>query len=324
MKELTVKDLSRSVREAIFHSNLEQLFFACNAERYQIASCLDTIDDAQFAIDEYLLLPYSATWAEKGKIYLAVYGVFQAMYLQQDALRYLADAVGYPFELEKYAGLSEVRRIRNQIFGHPTKFGRGKKTSFYAISRHSLTLVKFKVLGYDLEDRREMRTVDIKLTISKNEKFVRQALIDLNRKLAKSIREHKAKFRNEPLSRMFSELPSRLFENVKAGIMKSAGIDQDKAISSINIINELLNALSRALIDRRTSPEEYPGVDRLWPELLNHTKTIRAFFADNDSEIQTLTPEMASIYTRRLEKRLYELRKICYEIDEFYNSEDAT
>lgn len=90
--------------------------------------------------------------------YLRIYGALQAVYAQQDAIKYIALSIGMPLSLKKdHLKLYEVREIRNIVVGHPSRrdieehvYVEGKKTKrkviYHAfLSRAGLTSTTFQV-----------------------------------------------------------------------------------------------------------------------------------------------------------------------------------
>ncbi len=75
----------------------------------------------------------------EGERFLAIYGLLQALVLQQDALCHLAEALKTtPVRLNRHRRLEEIRNIRNWSVGHPTKADRGPALSHHAIARPKL------------------------------------------------------------------------------------------------------------------------------------------------------------------------------------------
>lgn len=58
---------------------------------------MDALGDTQIAMDEYSAGRLTAD--SHGALYLAVYGILQILYVQQDAARDLASALGIGLEL---------------------------------------------------------------------------------------------------------------------------------------------------------------------------------------------------------------------------------
>ncbi len=84
---------------------------------YRLCSSMDTIEDSQLAIDAYRKI----AWGKgEGRHYLFVYGLLQALYVQQDALSDLCSCFGYQVKVKSDKTLSSIRYIRNDVVGHPT------------------------------------------------------------------------------------------------------------------------------------------------------------------------------------------------------------
>ncbi|MFI4912870.1 MAG: hypothetical protein ACIAQZ_14500 [Sedimentisphaeraceae bacterium JB056] len=126
-----------------------------SSRRFQIPhSCLDQIDDANVAISDYANLDWVKL--DIGIKYLCVHGLFQMLFIQQDAMRTLRKEMeltdGDDEEIKKK--MDEIRKIRNDVTGHPTDRGNGKKC--YGICRSSLYYSKWNltILGTDCREDR--------------------------------------------------------------------------------------------------------------------------------------------------------------------------
>src|SRR5438552_140615 len=95
---------------------------------FQLCSCLDVIGDTDLAIKAYT---NKECGTSKGATYLAVYGLLQALFMQQDALMNLGESLGIDDKIENYPRLKEIREIRNVSIGHPTRHNRKKSTSYH-------------------------------------------------------------------------------------------------------------------------------------------------------------------------------------------------
>ena len=84
--------------------------------------------------------------ATPGSSYILAYGFLQALFLQQDAVRNLYEALQLPSEPDPL--LAEIRELRNDAIGHPTKRGggKGKGKSFSFISRPSISKSGFQLM----------------------------------------------------------------------------------------------------------------------------------------------------------------------------------
>ena len=106
------------------------------ARRNQFRSSIDAIRQTHRAIEAYDYNDNSQTEAQR---LLAIYGLLQALIVQQDALCHLAEALGIrPVRLNRHKRLEEIRNIRNWTVGHPTKVDRYETASHHVIKRPQL------------------------------------------------------------------------------------------------------------------------------------------------------------------------------------------
>ena len=327
MTDETIHKLSQSIRDIVFSAVTGHLFLKSLDNRFQIVACLDTIEDVQLAIDEYRRVDLSEDQTNKGKLYLAIYGVLQGMFLQQDALMNLANAIGFPFQLDDYPGIKDIREIRNQIVGHPTSYRRRRSESYYAINRSSLSLKRFDVMEYNKEGgQSQVASVDLTQKLSDSESIIVQALRDLRGKLEGDIAKHKAEFRDRHLATLFHESLDYMCQKLLTGALDSSSVsDRYAAAAAVKVIDDMLCDLREALSKRGKPPEAWSGVDSVWDELQYPMMAIKAFYMDeNDNCVQTQEPEAVRIFASYVKSKLHELRTICREIDEYYDSDQTT
>jgi hypothetical protein len=135
-----LRTLRASLNDGIFINNIQRHGF----EWKMACASMDMIGDAQLAIDAFGRKPVSD--GQRSDVYeqryLEVYGLFQAIFLQQDAIRDLAAALKLskinPF---KDPDFSIVRDWRNRYFGHPSKHDPSKHEREKTTTYHGLTRV---------------------------------------------------------------------------------------------------------------------------------------------------------------------------------------
>jgi hypothetical protein len=102
----------------------------------QMLSCLQALKQTNLAVTAF---QKNGAKLGEGERFLAIYGLLQALVLQQDALCHLAEALKTtPVRLNRHRRLEEIRNIRNWSVGHPTKADRGPALSHHAIARAKL------------------------------------------------------------------------------------------------------------------------------------------------------------------------------------------
>ena len=130
-----------------------------------LCSSLDVIEDTDYCLEAFLTKDIEGLDEEGDKYVLAtgtkymyVYGTLQALFVQQDAVKHLAESLQIPYTCD--SSLKEIREIRNDSVGHPTK--RGKGSAFNFISRVTIDNQGFKLSTAYADGRDDFRRpVDI-------------------------------------------------------------------------------------------------------------------------------------------------------------------
>ena len=81
--------LERRIRDLINEPRKRRLLIKRGPLWHQLCASLDAIGDSQLAIAAYPAAPGS----DDGEVYLAIYGLLQACFLQQDAIHNLCEAL---------------------------------------------------------------------------------------------------------------------------------------------------------------------------------------------------------------------------------------
>ena len=77
---------------------------------FQLCASLDAIEDTKLAIDSFVAIKSEK---DVGRLYLLVYGALQALFLQQDAINNLCEALEIPVDFGKYPKLQDIKNLRN-------------------------------------------------------------------------------------------------------------------------------------------------------------------------------------------------------------------
>lgn len=165
---------------------------------------MDNIEDTQVAIDEYLFLD------TKG--YLAVYGVLQAFVVQQDAIKHLEEAIGIKaWTLNDYPKFREIRNIRIETIGHPTKTERKRRSSTFedgtitytSVGReHQKGIVSYVVWS---KDGAVIKEINIKEPILLQEELLKQEIIKIMERIKRDEKDHKVRFKEKSLISMLGQ-----------------------------------------------------------------------------------------------------------------------
>jgi hypothetical protein len=174
-----VSDLEKDIRDFINNPRKQHALLQDSAAWNMLCSCLDTIGDTELAIAAY------ETWENpdsQGTAYLVVYGALQALFIQQDAVENLCQALNIAYARDPL--LDDIRELRNDSAGHPTKRGRGKGRAYNFLSRSSLTIGGFDLMTTYPGDRPPLfRHVSILSLIVKQKEILQNVLTEVLDKL---------------------------------------------------------------------------------------------------------------------------------------------
>jgi hypothetical protein len=219
-----IQGLLSSIRDFIQHPRRLDPLLRDKPGWNVLASAMDVVSDTESAITSYELCDYT----DKGTLYLVLYGLLQAMYVQQDGLenlvRVLEGNEQYRIETEPEAEF--IRRVRHNAVGHPTKQGGTKPRKdgqpgeqiSHAIVQHALHKEGFTLLrASNLKDTKfiDYRTEDL---IAQNRALAVRVLTRTKKKLEDIEMEHRQAFKGEKLVSLFPTTLGYFFEKVYAAI----------------------------------------------------------------------------------------------------------
>jgi hypothetical protein len=143
----------------------------------QIRSSLNALRQTHIAIETFNRANGNLSHGER---ILAIYGLLQALVVQQDALCHLAEALGArPLRLNRHRRLEEIRNIRNWTVGHPTKIDRYDVASHHAITRTKLGRGGFALYSAFDDGRTQYTYVPLPQLARLQRRVISQLLRDL-------------------------------------------------------------------------------------------------------------------------------------------------
>jgi len=284
----------------------------------QLCSCLDVIEDSQLAIDAYSTVEFGKS---DGANYLALYGLLQALFLQQDAVINLCESLKIAETIDNYPRLKEIREIRNDSIGHPTKRNRrkDKSTSYHFISRPSLCSNSLTLLSCYSDGKNEFKDITISDLIADQKEYISKILESIITKLEYEEKAHKEKFRMEKLVSIF---PSHLqydLSKLREGTRKNERAAQGEIAA--RSIRKTLQNFQQALAKRGIELETYDSIKYLYNELEYPLCELEEFFQCVILEKEPKINEKAAyIFADFVARKIDELIQIAQEIDKDYSS----
>ncbi|MCP4978283.1 MAG: hypothetical protein GY931_19215 [Maribacter sp.] len=304
-----IGELDEAVRKHINTHRYQVDLLKDSSNWNQICSSLDVIGDTIYAIGSYEAADFPKDY---GLQYIYTYGLLQALFLQQDAIRHLSEAFG--IELASSQILLDIRGIRNASIGHPTK-QKQKGTRFYNhISRVSMSKAGFDLLRYSEPREYDMVNVDIPTMVREQLSEIITGYTEIANKLSEADRMHKEKYKDSLLQDVFPSAMGYFFEKIGQGIWSRSSGDRAFGQSNLRMLKETYEKFETTL-NERNELSEYTEFDL--GEYFHAVKRLDEYLSgDND----LLNEIDARIYWTYLRNEHSSFVQIAKEIDEHYQS----
>ncbi len=302
----TISELESEIRDYINHPRKLHALVQNDVAWNALCSALDVIGDTELGIQAYL----SDEWPNTdGHQYLLIYGILQMLYVQQDAIIEINQALGLHYVREQ--DLKKIRELRNKSIGHPAKRSRrGEKTSSHFIARYSLNKNGFQLMSvHEGVPTPEFTEVDVLSLIQEQQSLLMKTLQETINKLQEEEMTHRQKFKDIKLEALFSLL--------RLNYPLSKIDDEHQGAVARHEIQEAFNSFKNKLEERG----ELIAVENLKDDFNQVTHALNRLEAHFSQEIN-LDSEDIQIYRFFLGKKVKEFNKIAKDIDEEYESDD--
>jgi len=277
---------------------------------HQICTSMDVIEDCELAIAEFESEPRESL----GGRYLSLYGLLQAMYVQQTAVFHLAEALRLKVQPIPQSVLETIRDVRNDGVGHPTKSKRGSQTSYHYVSRPFLGTQSFEILSF-FGTREEARHIPLLSLISEQRREIAYYLREMKVRLEAEDERHRAKYNSERLVDFLSETLPYFVSKLSEGIHRTDY--QPMSRIAVDMINGDLARLREALIRR----DEWNAADWLQITYAHLAWSLRQLAELYEVEHSLTADEagLAEVCIYAVDGRLKELRPLVAEYDNSYS-----
>jgi hypothetical protein len=306
-----ISELESQIRDFINRPRKQQSLFRDLADWNKLCSSLDVIGDTELALEAYL--ENIRAPAADGELYLILYGVLQILFVQQDAVKHLAEALGLQYTSDPL--LREIRKVRHDSVGHPTERGHGKGRTFNFITRISMSRGGFTLMTTYPDRDSTFFQVDVPQLISTQRSILRRVLIEVIDKLKEEEMEHRERFRDEKLVDVFPPTLNYYYEKIAETIHGGAPVEFGAGIVGlvIGVVSDFKNALdTRGILDAYNVSYDLELVEYPLAEL-------RRYFDSPDES--KLNERDAYIFLVFIRHQIDSLIRFATELDEEYVSE---
>lgn len=304
MAASTVQSKMRMVRDLVndnvLFSNREKFSFVWD----MVCASMDMVGDSQLAIDSF-----GDRRTNDGQRYLEIYGLFQAFFLQQDALVNLCAGLNLG-KIENFdTYFRSMRDLRNKYFGHPTKHDRPHPTTYHGLSRITLNGAQITAWTYP---NFSTEIINIADTIKRQEQGALTVLGELHRRLVDKRKEYVMTFHGQSLP---TDHHSYEFEKLGVWAVDPDGSRDALAVIGLGIIHDELVKIEDG-ITRRYDDTAGPGdVIRTIEKArfcIDHLRDAMTRQVDNEFENE--------IYVDTLRQTYREIVEICVAINEEFSA----
>lgn len=312
---MSIVALEKQIRDIINTPRKQHALLRNRAAWYMLCSCLDVIADTEICFDAFLLQQISDE--HFGAKYLAAYGALQAIFVQQDAVANLAQALNVPYTPTPV--LQEIRDIRNDSIGHPTKRGGGQGRSYNHIGRFSLSLRGFDLMTtYADGSPYRFINIDIPDLITKQRSILNDLLLNIINVLRSEEMEHRAKFANEKLADLFPPTLEYHFEKIFEGIHRPEYAELGRI--NVEFVQQVIEDFKKEL-GRREINGAYEGVQYTLELLEYPLQELKSYFKGLTET--ALNAKSAYIFAYFAREQMKDVEDMAIEIDEEYSKIDA-
>lgn len=284
----------------------------------QLCSCLVVIEDSELAIEAYISKKFDKNI---GGNYLAVYGLLQALFIQQDAVRHLCESLEMANPLKNCSKLQDIRNIRNSSIGHPTKKDRPKNqpTSYNFISQPTLTKDGFQLVSFFSNGTSKFKDISIRKLVKDQNTCLSEIFVQVIRKLKDEEKAHKENFKMEKLASCFPPTLGYELEKITESALDPRK-DVTLGVISLQMVSKALQSFKEALLKRDASLDDYNI--KFEYEMIEHTMAeLETFFqALKGGKAPVINEKAAYIFAFFLHNQIKELEERARGIDEEYSS----
>jgi len=270
------------------------------------------VGDTELAIDAYMGSINES--AIDGQKYLILYGILQVLFVQQDAVKHMMEALGLQHEEDPI--LNHIRELRNDSVGHPTKRGHDKGKSFNFIVKGSMGRAGFTLMTTYPDKEPVFTSVNVPGLIHSQREILRKSLTKMIEKLKSEEMEHRKKHRGEKLEDAFPQTLTYYYEKISESI--HGGKPPEFGALHVKLVSEAIEKLKNMLMTRGLL-DAYDSIS-YHLDLVEYPlgELVRYFSAPQDSK---LNAKDAYIFLSFIREQVDSLKHMAVEMDEEYATE---
>lgn len=295
---LTIRQAEEAIRGLISCPPRQPQLLPDERRWNMVCSALDVVGDTQAAISAYSSIHPSENF---GRAYLVTYGLLQTLYLQQDAVRHIFQALDLTFTAPEV--LRHIRKVRNETIGHPTNISRGQAFAF--IVRMSIDEHGFEYHLNTADGGFSAHHVDLRELVVQQKAAVLELLQHVCTELRREWLTHMTKYSQQKLSALLPDAWNYYVSNVWKAL-EGDGLAFGQM--HVRLLREAVDEIERALTERH---DEADTLDLSLQRLKHALLRLGAYFARAESVLDARDAavflDFAQDQLKALDMRLEEL-----------------
>ena len=241
-----------------------------------------------------------------------MFGLMQSLIIQQDAIKHLYEGLSYQNPLDTVEKLREIRELRKDCAGHPTKRFNGTSHFTFEIEK-----AKFKIISYTSAERPIFREIETIKLAQEQQRIVLEILNSLINILCDEEHKHKEKFKMIKLVELLGvRYP---IEKIMEAVERPEHVQL--GLIHLDELSRNMGKFKKALAERGIEIATYDSVQCLYEDLLYIIAEFGKYFsALKSGQEPRLFKKDAELFWFSLDKKYEELTELAQEIDEEYSA----
>lgn len=279
---------------------------------FKVCSAMDVVEDTCLAINAFP--EFAQTMTDKGSLYLAVYGLLQSLFVQQNAVADLCEGLGIAHDRTDEV-LRRVRNVRNDCVGHPTDRRDG---SSHGISQVTLCPTGFQMLSQTSEGETIFTDIDLNELIEQQGSILSGVLAEVVAEIKRRDKKVREKHRTEKLKSLFPQNTWYVLDKIVESTCTDDRIELGR--SSLMITMKALNDFETALEERGLGLNAYVGVRDVFKSIAFSQTRLEIYFREGalPGESRADSQEATYIFARYYREQVLELLQMAKSIDDDY------
>jgi len=309
-----IHNLDTAVRDIINRPRQQYILLQDRKEWNQLCSALDLLGDTTLAIESYK----SSNFPDQiGAKYLVIYGILQALFLQQDAILHISEILDIKIEFSNE--LKKIRDTRNVSVGHPSKKGKGTKQTSHFISRATIHKGGYQLMSSRPDDDHTyFRTIDLIKTIETQQQIAVKLLDDMVDVLNQRDENHRNEFKGVKLSDIFPPTIGYYYSKILEGTHSQLQANREWGKAHVDLVLAKYDQFRQELEKRGELPAN-EAIEYELTEIYYPLRKLKDYF--ETPEESNLEPRDAAIFAEFARNKHKEIAAIAEDIDENYQGE---